>query len=88
MTTQKLNEIVLKITEKKMELPNTGNLEDAEFLHQGWKPTDSNNSSAIVCCIGTNKGKYKFELMRRICALANAGGGILLWGIDESTAKV
>ena len=88
MTTQRLNDVVLQIAEKKIKLPNTGNLEDAEFLYKDWKLTDINNSGAIVRYIGTNKGKYKFELMRRICALANAGGGILLWGIDESTAKV
>ena len=26
--------------------------------------------------------------MRRICALSNAGGGILLWGINEETLGV
>ena len=63
-------------------MPNTGNLEDAEFVYKNWKITDANNYNSKVIAICEDKGEYKYELMRRMCALGNAGGGILFWGIN------
>ena len=71
-----------------MELPNSGNLDEAEFLYHNWKLTDINNTNAKVIGIGEKKGKNKYEIMRRVCALGNAGGGILFWGINEETHRV
>lgn len=88
MSKKELNDNILNIAKKQIEIPNTGNLEDAEFLYKNWKLTDSNNTNAMLSCIGEEKGKKKFELMKRICALANIGGGILFWGINEGLRKV
>lgn len=70
------------MTNKTIELPNSGNLKEAEFVYQNWKATDINNSSAKVIAVAEEKGSYKYELMRRICALGNVGGGILIWGAN------
>ena len=88
MGTRELNHCVLKVTKNEIELPNSGNLEDAEFVYKSWKITDANNSNAKVIGIGEKRGKYKYELMRRICALGNAGGGMLFWGINEDTYEI
>ena len=71
-----------------IELPNNGNLEDAQFVCKNWKVTDTNNTNYKVIGIGEEKATYKYELMRRICALGNAGGGILFLGVNEETLKV
>ena len=66
----------------EIELPNSGNLDEATFVCENWKITDTNNANAKVIGIGEKKGRYKYELMRRMCALGNAGGGIIFWGIN------
>ena len=78
----------MQVTRNEIELPNVGNPSDAEFLYEKWKLTDANNSNAKIYCIGEKKGKNKFELLRKICALGNAGGGILFWGVNENTNRV
>ena len=88
MTSKKVNDFVLKVTENKNLLPNSGNLDEAYFLYKNWKVTDANNSNSKVIGIEEDKGRNKYELMRRICALGNAGGGILFWGINEETLRV
>ena len=34
------------------------------------------------------KGSYKYELMRKICTLGNARGGILIWGTNYDTFRI
>ena len=65
---------------KKVELPNSGNLKEGEFVYHNWKATDVNNLSVKVIAVGEEKGSYRYELMKRICALANDGGNILIYG--------
>ena len=77
-----LNDFVLKVVKKEVKLPNIGNLEEAEFVYKNWKITDVNNSTKKILGISEKRGEYKFELMRRMCALGNAGGGILFWGVN------
>ena len=88
ISTTQLNSFILKIISGKNKLQNSGNLEEAEFLYRNWKLTDANNANAKIFAIGERKGKYKYEIMRRICAIANAGGGILFWGVNEQTNRV
>lgn len=40
--------------------------------------------------IGISKfrSKRNYEIVKRICALANIGGGVLLVGVDESEKRV
>ena len=83
-----MNSFVLRVTNNQIELPNSGDLVEAEFQFKGWKVTDANNTNAKIIGIGEEKGKYKYEMMRRMCALGNAGGGILFWGVNEDTLKV
>ena len=83
MTTEELNSVVLRVTTNEIELPNSGNLDEATFLYKNWKISDTNNTNAKIMGVGEAKGKNKYELMRRICALGNAGGGILFWGVNE-----
>ena len=82
MATEELNSLVTKITTNKIELPDTGNLDEATFLYKNWKITDANNTNAKVVGIGEKKGKNRNEMMKKIFALGNAGGGILFWGIN------
>ena len=82
ITTEELNSFVLGVTKNEIFLPKSGNLDEATFLYRNWKATDANNTNAKVIGIEENRGKNKYELMRRICALGNAGGGILIWGIN------
>ena len=83
-----MNDFVLGVAKKETELPNTGNLDEATFVFKNWKVSDANNANAKVMGVGEKKGKNKNELLRRICALGNAGGGILFWGINEETLEV
>lgn len=83
MTTENVNDFVMKVTEKEIELPNLENLAEATFVYNNWKITDTNNTNSKIIFVGQKKGKNKNELMRRICALGNAGGGILLMGINQ-----
>ena len=48
----------------------------------------SNNFDIKIIGIGSAKGKHRWLLLRRICALANAGGGILFWGVNEETHEI
>ena len=82
MATEELNNFVLQVATNEVELPNTGNLDEATFLYKNWKISDTNNTNAKIMGIGEAKGKNKYELMRRMCALGNAGGGILFWGVN------
>ena len=52
MTTSELNDFVLEITNSKIELPNSGDLVEAEFLFSGWKVTDANNTNAKIIGVG------------------------------------
>ena len=79
---------MLEVTKENIELPNSGNLKEAEFFYHNWKTTDINNSNAKVMVIGEDRGAYKYELMRRVCALGNAGGGILIGGVNEDTHRI
>ena len=38
--------------------------------------------------VSAERGRNKNELLKRICALANTTGGILLWGVDSETHRV
>ena len=57
MEKRELNDFVLKVTKNEIELPNSGNLEDAKFVCKNWKITDANNSNAKVIGIGEKRGK-------------------------------
>ena len=46
----------MKVAEKEIELPNSGNLDEAEFVYRNWKITDANNSNAKVIGVGEEKG--------------------------------
>ena len=39
----------------EIELPNTGNLDEATFVCENWKITDTNNANAKVIGIGEKK---------------------------------
>ena len=58
--TQELNDFVLGLTKKKIELPDSGNLDEATFLYKNWKLTDVNNTNAKIIGIGEKKGEYKY----------------------------
>ena len=66
-------------------LQNSSNLEEANFVYKNWKITELNNSSAKVVTLGEKKGRFKHEHLKRICALANVGKGIMVWGVNEET---
>lgn len=57
-------------------------------MYKNAKITDLNNSCAKVVGLGEKKGRFKDEQLKRICALANAGRGILVWGVNEETDRV
>ena len=78
----------MKATMRENILPNTGSLDKAEFLYKNWKISDANNSNAKIIGVGGKRGRYKNELLRRICALGNAGGGILFWGLNPDNGRV
>ena len=59
MTTEELNNFVLRVASNEVELPSTGNLDEATFLYKNWKITDVNNTNAKVIGIGEKKGKNK-----------------------------
>ena len=81
--TEELNCFIFASTTEENLLPKIGALDEVEFVYKNWKISDANNSSHKVIGIAEKKGKYKLELLRRIFALANVGGGILFWGINE-----
>ena len=70
------------MAKKEIALPNVGNLEEAEFVHYGWKITGTNSTDIKVIPIGQQTFRSKVKMMRRICALGNAGGGILFLGVN------
>ena len=60
MTTEELNAFVLEVTKGEIQLPDSGNLDEATFLYRNWKATDVNNSNAKVIGIEENRGKNKY----------------------------
>ena len=72
----------------EVELPNPEKLDKAEFVYKNYKITDVNNTHAKIVGIREKRGRYKYELLRRIVALGNAGGGMLFWGVHEHTNRV
>ena len=57
---EKVNSFVLEMAMETIKLPNTGNLQEAEFVVWDWKITDGNNTNAKVVGIGKKKGKYQY----------------------------
>ena len=81
-----VNKLVLDLTHNGDLLPNTYCLAETKFFRKGWKTTHSNNSDTYV--VGADfeeTGKKMHQLLGRICALCNGGGGIVLWGVDPET---
>ena len=56
MTTKELNDFVLRVKNNEIELPDSGNLDEATFLYKNWKVTDVNNSNTKIIGIGEEKG--------------------------------
>ena len=82
----KINKFVVDATfEEKNIVPETGCLALAEFFYKGWKTTHSNNSNTNVVGVDFRTGRKMYQLLGRICALCNGGGGIVLWGVDPET---
>ena len=65
----------------KVKLLDPKKLKEAKFAYKNYKITDVNNANTKIVGIRGSRGRYKYELLRRIIALGNAGGGILFWGI-------
>ena len=51
-----VNSFVLNITNHKQLLPETGYLEETEFLYRNWKATHSNNSNAKIVGVSAETG--------------------------------
>lgn len=52
MTTENVNDFVMKVTEKEIELPNLENLAEATFVYNNWKITDTNNTNSKIIFVG------------------------------------
>ncbi len=56
-------------------------------FNNGWKVSQGINN---IEWIGISKfnSKRNYEIVKRICALANIGGGVLLVGVDEKNRTI